>query len=74
MPAKSKYVEVASKPKFAAGTAVKFPQAAQAAQPTQANAIGNVKYCHRFVRTGWTNFMGKNMEIAKRETIPRIIQ
>ena len=74
MPAKSKYVEVASKPKFAAGTAVKFPQAAQAAHPTQANAIGNVKYCHRFVRTGWTNFMGKNMEIAKRETIPRMIQ
>ena len=74
MPAKSKYVEVASRPKFAVGTAVKFPHAAQAANPTHANAIGSVTARQRSVRTGWTNLSGKNIKTAKRETNPRITQ
>ena len=74
MPAKSKYVDVRSKPKLAAGTAVKFPQAAHAANPTHANAIGRVAKRQRSVRTGWTNLSGKNIETAKRETKPNITQ
>ena len=65
MPAKSKYVEVASRPKFAVGTAVKFPHAAQAANPTHANAIGSVTARQRSVRTGWTNLSGKNIRLLK---------
>ena len=39
-------------------------QAAQPAKNVQASAIGNVTDRHRSVRTGWTNFSGRNIARA----------
>ena len=74
IPANNKYVEVINRPKFAAGTSVKLPQAAQDANPTQANAIGSVTGRHRSVRTGCTNLSGRNIETANRVTNPSMTQ